>query len=64
MINAYQSAEPKDLVMLWVGLNRQIIHVIKEQKEKTLQVNDRLPKRKITNLLFLINDNLEHLEHM
>ncbi|MBL20227.1 MAG: hypothetical protein CMC82_10500 [Flavobacteriaceae bacterium] len=64
MINAYQSAETKDLIMLWVGLNRQIINVIKEQTEKTLQINARLPKQKITNLIFLINDYLEHLEHM
>lgn len=64
LINAYQSAETKDLIMLWVGLNRQIINVIKEQTEKTLQINARLPKQKITNLIFLINDYLEHLEHM
>lgn len=63
LINDYQGAEPKDLTMLWVGLNRQIIHVIRQQTEKTLQINVRLPNQKTTNLLFLINDYLEHLEH-
>ena len=63
LINDYQGAEPKDLTMLWVGLNRQIIHVIRQQTEKTLQINARLPNQKTTNLLFLINDYLEHLEH-
>ena len=63
LINDYQGAEPKDLTMLWLGLNRQIIHVIRQQIEKTLRINAWLPNQKTTNLLFLINDYLEHLEH-
>ncbi|MGB0255160.1 MAG: DinB family protein [Flavobacteriaceae bacterium] len=63
IVNDYQRAEPKDLVMLWVGLNRQIIHVIRELNEKTVQVQAKLPNQKTTSLLFLINDYLEHLEH-
>ena len=49
--------------MLWVGLNRQIIHIIKQQNEKTLQIQAKLPNQKTTNLLFLITDYLEHIEH-
>jgi hypothetical protein len=63
LINDYQGAETKDLTMLWVGLNRQIIHVINQQTEKTLQIDARLPNQKTTNLLFLINDYLEYMEH-
>lgn len=63
LVNDYQRAEPKDLTMLWVGLNKQIIHVIKQQTEKTLQIKAKLPNQKTTNLLFLINDYLEHMEH-
>ncbi len=63
LINDYQGAETKDLTMLWVGLNRQIIHVINQQTEKTLQINARLPNQKTTNLISLINDYLEHTEH-
>ncbi len=63
LVNDYQRAEPKDLIMLWVSLNKQIIHVLKQQNEKTLQIQARLPNLKNTNLLFLINDYLEHLEH-
>lgn len=61
--NDYQRAEPKDLTMLWVNLNKQIIHVIKKQTEKTLHIQAKLPNQKTTNLLFLINDYLEHTEH-
>ena len=63
LINDYQHAEPKDLTMLWVGLNKQIIHVLKQQTEKTLQLQAKLPNQKITNFIFLINDYLEHMEH-
>ena len=63
LINDYQRAEPKDLIMLWVGLYRQIIHIIKQQNEKTLQIQAKLPNQKTTNLLFLITDYLEHIEH-
>ena len=63
LINDYQRAEPKDLTMLWVSLNKQIIHVIKRQDEKTLQTKARMPNQKITNFIFLINDYLEHTEH-
>ena len=63
LVNDYQRAEPKDITMLWVSLNKQIIHVIKQQNEKTLQIQAKLPKQKTTNLLFLINDYLEHMEH-
>jgi len=63
VVNDYQRAEPKDLVMLWVGLNRQINHIIRELNEKTVQVQAKLPNQKTTSLLFLINDYLEHLEH-
>jgi hypothetical protein len=62
-VNDYQSAEPKDLTQLWVYLNKQIIHVIKQQTEKNLQVEAKLPNQEATSLLFLINEYLEHLEH-
>jgi hypothetical protein len=63
LVNDYQRAEPKDLIMLWVGLNRQIIHIIRELNEKTVQVQAKLPNQKTASLLFLINDYLDHLEH-
>lgn len=63
LVNDYQRAEAKDLTMLWVGLNRQIIHVIKQQNETTLQIQAKLSNQKTTTLLFLINDYLEHMEH-
>lgn len=63
LVNDYHRAEPKDLTMLWVGLNKQIIHVINQQTEKTLQKQAKLPNQKTTSLLFLINDYIEHLEH-
>ena len=49
--------------MLWVSLNKQIVHVIKLQNEKTLQLQAKLPNQKLTNIVFIINDYLVHLEH-
>ena len=49
--------------LLLTGLNKQIIHVIKQQTEKTLQAQVKLPNQKVTNLLFLINEYLDHMEH-
>ena len=62
-VNDYQSADPKDLTQLWVQLNKQIIHVIKQQTETKLQLEAKLPNQEVTSLLFLINDYLAHLEH-
>lgn len=63
LANEYQLAESKDLIMLWVGLNKQIMHVLKQQNEKTLQIHAKLPNQKMTNLIFLINDYLDHMEY-
>src|SRR6056300_648446 len=57
-VNDYQSADPKDLTQLWVQLNKQIIHVIKQQTETKLQLEAKLPNQEVTSLLFLINDYL------
>jgi len=46
-----------------VQLNKQIIHVIKQQTETKLQLEAKLPNQEVTSLLFLINDYLAHLEH-
>ncbi len=61
--NDYQGADIKNLIALWASLNRQIIHVIEQLDEKTLQEQARLPNQTATSLLFLINDYLEHLEY-
>lgn len=62
-VNDYQSADHKNLTKLWVSLNKQIIHVIDQQTEKTLKIEAKLPNQKTTSFLFLINNYLEHLEH-
>ena len=63
LINNYQQVEPKKLLTLWVSLNNQIIHVLKQQNETSLQIQAKLPNQKKTSLLFLINDYVAHLEH-
>ena len=63
LINNYQQVEPKKLLTLWVSLNNQIIHVLKQQNETSLQIQAKLPNQKKTSLLFLINDYVVHLEH-
>lgn len=63
LANNYHGVEPKDLTQLWVYLNKQIVHVIKQQTEKSLLLKAELKDKKTTNFLFLINDYLDHMEH-
>lgn len=62
-VNNYQGAESKNVAMLWLYLNKQIIHIMNQQNETTLQSVVILKDRKETDLRFLMNDYVEHLEH-
>ncbi len=42
---------------------KQIIHIMNQQNETTLQSVVILKDRKETDLRFLMNDYVEHLEH-
>lgn len=62
-MNNYQGAESADISMLWLFLNKQIIHIMNQQNETTLQSVVIIKDRKETDLRYLMNDYVEHLEH-
>jgi len=61
--NDYQNAETKGIVEFWLSINNQILNLIKQQTEKTLNYKIELDKDNISDLRFLINDYVEHMEH-
>ena len=64
-LQGYQQADLKELITLWVGLNRQIARVIERIPEDKLQLNCDTGKAGIEphSLEYLIEDYLVHLKH-
>jgi hypothetical protein len=61
--NDYQNSEIKEIVELWVSINNRIKNLMKQQSEKTLNYKIELDNKSITDLRFLMNDYVGHLEH-
>lgn len=61
--NAYQNANTNELVEFWLSINYRIKSIIELQNEKTLNYKIVLEKNNISDLRFLINDYVDHLEH-
>jgi hypothetical protein len=61
--NDYQNSEIKEIVELWVSINNRIKNLMKQQSEKTLNYKIELDNKSITDLRFLMNDYVDHLEH-
>jgi hypothetical protein len=64
-LQGYQQAELKELITLWIGLNRQIGHVIQRIPAEKLQLIRDTGKSGIEphTLEYLIDDYLVHLQH-
>ena len=62
-INQYQSANTKELLQLWISLNRQIMRVMAAQSEEKLNLKIQLEENSIADLRFIMMDYPEHLEH-
>lgn len=58
--NHYQNKNNQNLYNLWLQLNEQILHIVKNQTETTLQYQLILPNGELSDLEFLINDYFDH----
>lgn len=61
--NNYQNKDEKDLFNLWLQLNRQIIFVMQNQTEQSLNSIIILDHDQKVTLKFLMIDYMQHLEH-
>ena len=61
--NDYQNAKSDELVNLWLSLNTRILNVFKNQTEVTLNYKIELSTDNISDLRFLIQDYVDHMEH-
>ena len=61
--NDYQNSNAKEIVQFWSSLNQRILHLIKIQTETTLNYKIELEKGNFSDLRFLIEDYVTHLEH-
>lgn len=61
--NRYQESDINELLQLWTGLNLQIMRLMKQQTEETLNYEIELPDGSFSDLRFLMIDYVDHLEH-
>ena len=61
--NDYQNSDTSEIVEFWNSINNRILSVIKKQTEETLSYKIELEKDDFSDLRFLMNDYVEHLEH-
>jgi hypothetical protein len=61
--NFYQETEIKDLLEFWIAINKQIIHLMKQQSEESLKYELVLPNESPSDLRFLMTDYVDHFEH-
>ncbi|MBC3759695.1 DinB family protein [Hyunsoonleella sp. SJ7] len=61
--NNYQNSDTKELIDLWLALNKRILFIIGQQTETTLNFMVQLNEGHVSDLRFLINDYVIHLEH-
>jgi hypothetical protein len=53
----------KELVQLWLSLNKQIIRIFKSVDDKALDYQIIMNDQSVIDLKFLMTDYIEHLEH-
>ena len=61
--NDYQNAELEEVVNFWLAINRRILYLMKQQTDDTLCYEIVLDSGDISDLKFLIEDYVDHLEH-
>lgn len=61
--NNYQKAELNELIRLWTALNQQIVNLMGNQTEQTLNYEIELPDGSSSDLRFLMVDYVDHLEY-
>ena len=61
--NAYQYATKEEILNFWLTINARIIAVIQQQTEQTLNYQIIIGQKVKTDLKFLIEDYVDHMEH-
>ena len=61
--NDYQNSETKEILEFWKSINNRVLYVIKQQTEETLAFKIELEKENFSDLRFLMNDYVDHMEH-
>lgn len=61
--NDYQNAETLEIIGFWVSINKRIQNLIMQQTQKTLGYKIEMEKDNISDLKFLIQDYVNHMEH-
>lgn len=62
-INDYQNMPIEDALSLCIGLNKRIQYLMQSQSSKTLSYPIVLPNNQTSDLKFLMEDYVDHLEH-
>ena len=61
--NNYQNTNDQDLYDLWLQLNTDILHIIRNQTTETLRYQIILTTGEVATLEFLIQDYFDHFYH-
>ncbi len=61
--NDYQNSKTAEIVALWLALNNRIVKVISLLNESTLNFEIEFDNCKISDLRFLVEDYVDHLEY-
>lgn len=61
--NDYQNSDTKEIVEFWNSINKRVLNLIRKQTETTLNYKIELEKDNFSDLRFLIDDYVKHLEH-
>jgi len=61
--NNYNEADTQEILNCWLSVNKRIIAVMDQQTEETLSLKIKLPDTEISDLKFLMEDYVDHMEH-
>lgn len=61
--NDYQNSEIGEIIVFWRSINNRIKNLMKQQSETTLNFEIELNNGTCSDLRFLMNDYVAHLEH-
>lgn len=62
-INDYQNMDTKELLQLWLSLNKQIARVMQNQTEERLNLKVLFTDGEISDLRFIMQDYPEHMKY-
>ena len=61
--NGYQHSETNEILDFWNSINNRILYLFSIQNEKSLSFKVILDNGNVSNLKFLMEDYVKHLEH-